>query len=81
MGAFKRQGPSGRINGHLYVHLLKSGVFYSVVTNAPFVCRVAKGVKTSVYITEFAVVRILARLAASDGITDMMYGSDVPTYV
>ena len=39
---------------------LQSGVFYSVVTNALFICRVEKGVETSVYITEFAVIRILA---------------------
>ena len=35
-------------------------MFYSVVTNALFICRVEKGVETSVYITEFAVIRILA---------------------
>ena len=35
------------------------GVFYNVVTNAPFVGRVEKGVETSVYITEFAVIRNL----------------------
>ena len=45
---------------------LKSGVFYSVVTNAPFVNapfvgRVEKGVETSVHVTEFAVIRILGR--------------------
>ena len=34
-------------------------MFYSVVTNALFVCRVDKGVETSVYITEFADTRIL----------------------
>ena len=34
-------------------------MFYSVVTNALFICRVEKGVETSVYITEFAVIRIL----------------------
>ena len=33
-------------------------MFYSVVTNAPFVGRVEKGVETSVYIKEFAVIRI-----------------------
>ena len=35
-------------------------MFSSVVTNAPFIDRVEKGVETSVYITEFAVIRILA---------------------
>ena len=35
-------------------------MFNSVVTNAPFIGRVEKGVETSVYITEFAVFRILA---------------------
>ena len=30
-----------------------------MVTNAPFIGRVKKGVKTFVYITEFAVIRIL----------------------
>ena len=30
-----------------------------MVTNAPFIGKVEKGVETSVYITEFAVIRIL----------------------
>ena len=34
-------------------------MFYSEVTNAPFIGRVEKGVATSVYVTEFAVIRIL----------------------
>ena len=34
-------------------------MFYSVVTTAPFIGRVEKGVETSVYITEIAVIRIL----------------------
>ena len=34
-------------------------MFHSVVTNAPFIGRVEKGVERSVYITEFAVIRIL----------------------
>ena len=42
-GAFKRRGPLGRQNGRLYSDFLKSGVFYSVVTNAPFIGRVEKG--------------------------------------
>ena len=50
----------GRLNGRLSNDFLKSGVFYSVVKNAPFVGRVEKGVETSVYITEFAVIRVLA---------------------
>ena len=45
--------------GRLYSNFLKSGAFYSVVTNAPFMCRVKKGVETSGHITEFGVVRIL----------------------
>ena len=49
-GAFKRGGPSGRYNGRLNNDFLKSGVFSSVVTNAPFVDRVVKGVETSFYI-------------------------------
>ena len=49
----------GRLNGGLCSDFLKSGVFYSVVTNALFICRVEKGVETSVHITEFAVIRIL----------------------
>ena len=39
-------------------------MLYSVVTNAPFVGRVEKGVETSVYITEFAVIRILGMWCA-----------------
>ena len=35
-------------------------MFYSVVTNAPFIRGVEKGVETSIYITEFAVIRILS---------------------
>ena len=49
----------GRLNGRLYSDFLESGVLDSVVTNALFICRVEKGVETSVYITEFAVIRIL----------------------
>ena len=33
-----------------------------MVTNTPFINRVEKGVETSVYITEFAVIRILDHL-------------------
>ena len=39
---------------------LKSRLSYRVVTNAPFIGRVEKGVETSVYVTEFVVTRILA---------------------
>ena len=46
--------------GRLHRDFAKNGVFNSVVTNAPFIGRVEKGVETSVYITEFAVIRILA---------------------
>jgi len=53
-----------RYNGRLYSDFLKRWVFYSLVTNALFICRVEKGVETSVYITEFAVIRILGSLAA-----------------
>ena len=35
-------------------------MFYRVVTNAPCMGRVQKGVKTPVNITEFAVIRILS---------------------
>ena len=34
-------------------------MFYSVVTNSLFICRVEKDVETSVYIREFAIIRIL----------------------
>ena len=43
----------------VYRDFLKTGVFNSVVTNAPFIGRVEKGVEMSVYITEFAVITIL----------------------
>ena len=39
-------------------------MFYSVATNAPFIGRFKKGVETSVHISEFAVVRILAENSA-----------------
>ena len=46
---------------YTYSDFLKSGVFYSLVTNAPFVGRRVKKslVDTFLYITEFAVVKIL----------------------
>ena len=56
-----------RETGCLYSDFLESGVSYSVVTNALFICRVEKGVETSVYITEFAVIRILAPNTVSVG--------------
>ena len=49
----------GRQNGRYDSDFLKSGVLYCVETNAPFVGRVKKGDETSVYITEFAIIRIL----------------------
>ena len=47
-----------RLNGRLYTDFLKSGMFYSVVTNALGIGRVEKAVATSVYITEFAVITV-----------------------
>ena len=46
----------------VYTHsdFLKSGVFYSAITNAPFIGGVEKGDETSVHIADFAVIRILA---------------------
>ena len=58
-GAFKRRDPLGRLKGRLNSDFLKSGVFYDVVTNARLIGRVVKGIEASVFITEFAVIRIL----------------------
>ena len=43
----------------MYNDFLKSGVFPRVVKNGPFIDKVEKGVETSVYTTEFAVIIIL----------------------
>ena len=58
-GVFQLRVPLGRLNRRLYTDFLKSGVFYSVVTNALFICRVEMGVEASVYITKSAAIRIL----------------------
>ena len=40
-------------------------MFYSVVTNAPVIGKIGKGVETSVYITEFADFRFLGLSAVA----------------
>ena len=46
------------LNARLYTDFLKNGVCYSAVTNALCIGRVEKGVATSGYITEFAVITV-----------------------
>ena len=50
-------------------------MFKRVVTNAPFICKVEKAVETSVYVTEFAVIRI----RAIAGLGRVYYGLRVET--